>query len=219
MITPRQHQPSFTLLASKALIICALIGTSNIAWAQTVDPETALKTCMAAKSETPQPVKKKNGPAKYTLKGLGQELGSNAKGMAEGMVFVFSAQDIDPYAKKAPTDKPYTMLTVALVDGSICSIVKYPDNSKKVVGGFADGTIIAPLAGNTFVVGYPNGARGKLVSLPGGGYKIYRPDDSVTTFQKQVSGRYSITNDKLGYMGEANPDRSGLSYEFSRPLE
>jgi hypothetical protein len=204
-------------MASNVLIICALIGTSTMAWAD-IDPETALKTCMATQSDAPQPVKKKDGTAKYMLKGLGQELGSNAKGMAEGMVFVFSAQDIDPYDKKAPKDKPYTMMTIALVDGTTCSIVKYPDNSKKVVGGFADGTIIAPLTANTFVVGYPNGARGKLVGSPGGNYKIYRPDNTVTTFQKTMSGRYTIRNDQGGYMGEAVPDRTGLSYEFSRPL-
>ena len=131
--------------------------------------------------------------------------------MAKDMVFVFSAQDIDPYKKSAPKDKPYTLATVSLVDGSICKLIKYPDNSGKVVGGFADGTIIAPLNDQTFVIGYPNGARGRMEKLPGGCFKIYRPDKTITTMTKDPAGRYSIRNNELGYMGEAAPDRSGPS--------
>ncbi len=217
MIFKRWHISFYPVLSSMVFTLTAFMGTAGYVLAETaeaVDPEIALKTCLASQPDVVKPDEKKDGPAKYMLKGLGKELKSNAKGMAEGMVFVFSAQDIDPYEKHAPTDKPYTDLTVALVDGSTCSLIKYPDNSGKIVGGFADGTIIAPLTGNTFVVGYPNGARGRLEKLPGGGCKIYRPDNTVTTMKKNMAGRFSIRNSQLGYLGEAMPDRTGLQYEF-----
>lgn len=179
------------------------------------DPEIILKTCMAAQPET-KVKKKKNGPLAFIVKGLGSEADANSSDLAKDMVFVFSAQDVDPYKKSAPTDKPYTFLTCHLIDGTFCKVIKYPDNSGKIEGGFADGTIIAPIDENTFVVGYPNGTRARLEKLPGGNYKIYRPDNSVTTMTKSASGRYSIRNTVLGYMGDAFSDRSGMQFEFKK---
>ena len=218
MFLQYRHMSHRSLSAAIPLVLCTLLGTKAFAFTLPSDAEAVLKNCMAAQSDSAPPVKKKNGPAKYLVKGVTQELSSNAKGIGEGLVFVFSAQDLDPYNKSAPTDKPYTALSVALVDGTTCDVIKYPDGSAKVAGGFADDTIIAPLDAKTFVVGYPNGARGEMVKI-GQSYKIYRPDDSVTTIEKTMSGRYSITNDRLGYMGDAMSDRTGLSYEFSRPLD
>jgi len=196
------------ILASLALFL--FIGPARAA-----DPEVenALKNCLAAQPDKPK-VEKKSGPLRHVLKGLAGESKASFSDMGKDMVFVFSCQDIDPYAKKAPTNKPYTEMTVQLVDGSICSLVRYPDTSAKVEGGFADQTIIAPLNANTFVVGYPNGARGRMEKLPGGIIEIHRPDNTVTTFKKSEAGRYSIRNTKLGYMGEAVPDRNGVGFEF-----
>ncbi len=202
------------LVQTAALVFCVSFLRPACAITAEVDPETALKTCMAAQPEQKNLKKKKDKRLSYVFKGAAQEAGANLSGMAKDMVFVFSVQDIDPYKKSAPTDRPYTLLSARLVDGTMCKLVKYPDNSGKVVGGFADGTIIAPLDDQTFVVGYPNGARGRLEKLPGGGCKIYRPDKTVTTLTKSPAGRYSIRNTELGYMGEATPDRSGLQFEF-----
>jgi hypothetical protein len=177
-----------------------------------IDPELALKNCMAAQPEVQKD--QKTGPVSYVFKGLGNEAKANVKGMAQDMVFVFSAQDIDPYAKGPPKDKPYRLLSVQLVDGSRCELIKYPDDSGKIVGGFADGTIIAPLNPKTYVVGYPNGARGRLEKTSDGGCKVFRPDGTVTTLKKTMSGRFAIRNDQLGYMGDATPDRTGLQFEF-----
>lgn len=200
----------FSLLAT--VVVLAILSRPSFGKASSIDPELALKNCMAAQPEVQKD--QKTGPLRYVFKGLGNEAKSNAKGMAQDMVFVFSAQDIDPYAKGPPKDKPYRLLSVQLVDGSRCSLIKYPDDSKKIVGGFADGTIIAPISPKTYVVGYPNGARGRLEKTSDGGAKIFRPDGSVTTLKKSMSGRFSIRNDKLGYMGDATPDRTGLQFEF-----
>jgi hypothetical protein len=192
--------------------VCGLL-LPTLAQTPHIDPEAALKTCMAAQSTAP-PEDKGSGPVRRVFKGLGKEAKSSAGGMAEGLVFVFSTQDVDPYARTAPKDKPYTLLSCQLVDGSFCSVIKYPDSSMKIVGGFADGTIIAPLSAKTFVVGYPNGTLGRLEKMPNDGYKIYRPDKTITTLKKTASGGYAIRNDKFGYMGEATPDRNGIQYEF-----
>jgi hypothetical protein len=198
-----------------AMAMIAILSKPISACAVDIDSENILKTCLAAQPETTtEKPKRKESPLSYVFKSLGSEAKANSSDMAKDMVFVFSAQDVDPYKKSAPTDKPYTLLTCHLIDGSLCKFIKYPDNSGKVEGGFADGTIIAPLDQNTFIVGYPNGARAKLEKLSGGGFKIYRPDGSITTMTKSESGRYSIRNSVLGYMGDAFPDRSGLQFEY-----
>ena len=177
------------------------------------DLNDPVKTCMAARSMEPVE-KRKNGPVSLVAKGLASELGSNASNMMKDTIFVFSARDIDPYDQGPPTNKPYTALEVRFIDGSQGSLIRYPDRSGKIVGGFADGTIIAPISQNTFIVAYPNGVRGKMVKESNSQYKIYRPDNSITTIKKTMSGDYSISNDKIGYMGTARTDQLGMQYEF-----
>ena len=178
------------------------------------DLNDPVKNCMAARSMEPVE-KKKNGPVKLVAKGVASELGYNASNMMKDAVLVFSARDIDPYDQGPPTNKPYTALEVRFIDGSQGSLIRYPDNSGKVVGSYLDGTIIAPVNRNTFIVAYPNGVRGKMVKESNNEYKIYRPDNSITTIKKTMSGDYSISNDKIGYMGTARTDQLGMQYEFN----
>ena len=204
-------------------VLVAACSMGSLAGAEDapVDQETALKTCQAATWDQKEAKKeekaKKRGPVRRavrdTAKFLGNEVNQTAQGIGRDMILCFSVQDIDPYAGKAPTDKPYEVANFRLVDGSMCSLTKYPDTSCKVNGGFADGTIIAPVGDSTFVVGYPNGARVKLVKS-GSTFKVYRPDKSVTTFEKTLSGSYKIHNSELGYMGEGLTDQTGLRYDF-----
>lgn len=179
---------------------------------EAADPVT---TCMAAKSEQPQPIKKKKGAIKVVSHALASEFSIDSKNMLRDSILLFSAQDIDPYDRSAPKDKPYTLCEATMIDGSQASVIKYPDNSGKIVGGFADGTIIAPTSQNTWIVAYPNGVRGKLVKESSAIYKIYRPDDSVTTIKKTMSGDYDISNDQIGTMGTLRTDQLGMQYEFN----
>jgi hypothetical protein len=178
------------------------------------DPNDPVTHCMAYQSMLPVE-KKKNGPLKLITKGLASELGTESSNMLKDTIFVFSAKDVDPYDQSPPTNKPYTLLEIRFIDGSSAELIKYPDNSGKVQGGFADGTIICPEGNNSFIVAYPNGVRGKMVKLSSNEYKIYRPDNSVTTIKKTMSGGYEITNDKIGYMGTARPDSLGMQFEFN----
>jgi hypothetical protein len=185
---------------------------------QVQHPDTVadpVKTCMAAQSEQAKPVSTKKGPIKVVTKALAKEFSVDSKNMLRDSILLFSAQDVDPYDRSAPKDKPYTLCEAQMIDGSQASVIKYPDGSGKVVGGFADGTIIAPSGKNTYIVAYPNGVRGKLVRESSSLYKIYRPDDSITTIKKTMSGGYSISNDKIGTMGDLRTDRLGMQYEFN----
>ena len=173
-----------------------------------------VKTCMAAQS-LQQPVKTKKGPIKVVAHALKGEFTNDSKNMLRDSILLFSAQDIDPYDRSAPTDKPYTLCEARMIDGSQASVIKYPDGSGKVVGGFADGTIMAPSGQNTWIIAYPNGVRGKLVKESSSLYKIYRPDDSITTIKKTMSGGFSISNDKIGTMGDLRTDQLGMQYEFN----
>jgi hypothetical protein len=174
-----------------------------------------VRNCMAAKSEQPQPLKKKKGPIKVVTHALSSEFGTESKNMLRDSILLFSAQDIDPYDLSAPKDKPYTLCEATMIDGSSASVIKYPDNSAKIVGGFADGTIIVPIGQNTWIVAYPNGVRGKLVKESSALYKIYRPDESVTTIKKTMSGDYDISNNQIGTMGTLRTDQLGMQYEFN----
>jgi len=174
-----------------------------------------VKTCDAYLSTLPPPEKKKgHHPVRLVAKALASELGTDASGMLKDSMFVFSAKDFDPYDKSAPKNKPYTLLEIQMIDGSEASVIKYPDNSGKIVGGYADGTIIAPAGPNTYIVAYPNGARGKLVKVSGNEYDIYRPDNTITRITKTASGDYDIKNNKLGYMGTARTDTLGMQFEL-----
>jgi len=174
-----------------------------------------VKTCDAYLSTLPPPEKKKgHHPIRLVAKALASELGTDASGMLKDSMFVFSAKDFDPYDKSAPKNKPYTLLEIQMIDGSEASVIKYPDNSGKIVGGYADGTIIAPSGPNSYIVAYPNGVRGKLVKVSGNEYDIYRPDNTITRITKTASGDYDIKNNKLGYMGTARTDTLGMQFEM-----
>jgi hypothetical protein len=180
------------------------------------DPSDPVSSCMAAQSLRPEiREKRKNGPIRLVAKALTSEAGTESSDMLKDAIFVFSAKDVDPYDQGPPTNKPYTLLEITFIDGSKAALIKYPDNSGKIEGGFADGTIIAPSGKDTFIVAYPNGVRGKMQKVSPLEYKIYRPDNSITTIKKTMSGAYQITNDKIGYMGSAEPDRLGMQFEFN----
>lgn len=177
------------------------------------DPVTS---CMAYKSTEPVVKKKtKNGPIRLVAKAAASELGTDSSDMLKDAIFVFSAKDVDPYDKSIPKDKPYTALEATLVDGSSASLIKYPDGSGKIVGGFADGTIIAPAGQGVYIVAYPNNVRGKMVKVSSNEFQIYRPDNTITTIKQNNNGGYSIRNSKIGYMGEAQPDRLGMQFELN----
>jgi hypothetical protein len=174
-----------------------------------------VKTCEAYLSTVAPPPKKKGvHPIRLIAKAVTSELGTDASGMLKDSMFVFSAKDFDPYDKTAPKNKPYTLLEMQLIDGSQASLIKYPDNSGKIVGGYADGTIIAPSGPKTFIVAYPNGARGKLVKVSGNEYDIYRPDNTITRITKTAGGDYEMSNNKLGYIGTARTDTEGMQFEM-----
>jgi hypothetical protein len=148
-------------------------------------------------------------------KGLAAEAHQTIADMGKDLVFVFSVQDIDPYDKsKPPMDKAAIVLEANLIDGSTAYLHHFPDNSFAVEGSFADNTVMIPTKPNEFLVKYPNGASGRMVKLGSNEYKIYRSDNSVTTITKNPSGQYSINNDKIGFMGTAHPDETGLQYEM-----
>jgi hypothetical protein len=148
-------------------------------------------------------------------KGLAAEAHQTIADMGKDLVFVFSVQDIDPYDKtKPPMDKAAIVLEANLIDGSTAYLHHFPDNSFAVEGSFADNTVMIPVKPNEFLVKYPNGATGRMVKLGSSEYKIYRSDNSVTTINKNPSGQFSINNDKIGFMGTAHPDETGLQYEM-----
>jgi len=159
--------------------------------------------------------KKHKGPVRSLIKGLGKELATSAEDMAKDMVLVFSVQDIDPYEQKGvPANRPAIVLKCNMVDGSSCYLRRFPDGSYAVEDGFADGTVLIPRKETgDYLVKYPNGVDGRMVKEPGGTIKIYRPDKTITTFEKTASGGYSVNNTKFGYMGDARPDRTGVNYE------
>ncbi len=213
-----------TAAAVNAETVNAVPGTAPAATAPAAAAPAApaapdpVLTCDAYLSTLPPPEKKKgHHPIRLVAKALASELGTDASGMLKDSMFVFSAKDFDPYDKKAPTNKPYTLLEIQMIDGSSASVIKYPDNSGKVVGGFADGTIIAPSGPKTYIVAYPNGARGKLVKVSNNEYDIYRPDNTITRITKTASGDFDMKNNKLGYLGTARTDTLGMQFEMHSP--
>ncbi len=224
------HGINWKLVSIAALAGCSIYAVFGVNAAAAADASSAplalaaadsvapdpVKTCEAYLSTLPVPPKKKgHHPVRFLAKALGSELAYDAHAMLVDSAFVFSAKDnFDPYDKKAPTDKPYTLLEMQMVDGSQASLTKFPDNSGKIVGGFADGTIIAPSGPNNFIVAYPNGVRGKLVKVSGNEFDIYRPDKTVTRITKNAGGDFEIKNSKLGYMGTARTDTLGMQFEM-----
>lgn len=164
--------------------------------------------------------KKHKGPVrsfcKAVAKGTAKELGTSFSDMAKDMVLVFSVQDIDPYdqSKGPPPNRPAIVLKMNLVDGSSCYLRRFPDGSYAVEDGFANGTVFLPRKETRdYLVKYPNGFQGRMVKTPDGNITIYRPDRTETTFTKNASGGYTAQNTKLGYLGEARPDSTGVNYE------
>jgi hypothetical protein len=164
--------------------------------------------------------KKHKGPVrsfvKAVAKGTAKELGTSFSDMAKDMVLVFSVQDIDPYdqSKGPPPNRPAIVLKMDLVDGTSCYLRRFPDGSYAVEDGYANGTVLLPRKETRdYLVKYPNGFQGRMVKSADGNIVIYRPDRTETIFKKNASGGYTATNSKLGYMGEARPDDTGVQYE------
>lgn len=159
--------------------------------------------------------KKKKRPVRKFVKALGKELGTMTDSMGKDLVLAFSVQDIDPYdQEKAPTDRPAIVLEFSLVDGTTAYLRRFLDGSFAIEGGFEDGTVIVPTKqAQDFIIKYPNGAKGRIVR-DGSTITVYRPDDTVTKLTKNDSGGYDINNTKLGYMGSARPDPTGIQYEL-----
>ena len=161
-----------------------------------------VQTCMAAQ---PPKAEKKRGPIRKVFRAIGSEVANDSANFLKDSIFVFSAQDIDPYTAKKPSKKPYISYEMRIVDGSSATVTKYPDGSSRIDGSYLDGTILAPLAPRAMVIAYPNGARGKMVK-EGNEVKIYRPDKTITTLKQTMSGTYEATNNQLGYLGSARPE-------------
>jgi hypothetical protein len=201
------------------------IGLAVVTVFSTTAPDTAATNTMADQwvahrteplwQQQAEEQKKKKHPVRKIIKAVGENYAHAFHEMGKDMAFVFSS-DFDPYDKeKAPVDKPAIILEMNLVDGSTAYLWRFPDNSFAVQGGFADNTVIDPLEDkpNEYLVKYPNGAKGRIVRT-GSTTKIYRPDDSVTTIEKTPRGDYRMNNDKIGFMGEAHTDPTGLQYEL-----
>jgi hypothetical protein len=159
--------------------------------------------------------KRRKHPVRRLVKNIGKNYAHAADEMGKDMAFVFSS-DFDPRDKrKAPVNKPAIVLEMSLVDGSTSYLWRFPDNSFAVQGGFADNSILVPIQNENreWVIKYPNGTTGRVVRK-GDTTTVYRPDDSITTIKKAPSGDYTVRNDKIGYMGEAHTDRTGLQYEL-----
>ena len=151
---------------------------------------------------------------KAVVKGTAKELGTSFHNMGQDMMFVFSANDdYDPYEKGPPVDKPCIVLKFNLVDATSTYLRRFPDGSYCMEDGFVDGTVLIPESPTSFLIKYPNGAKGRMVRQ-GSTTKVYRPDKTVTTISKTPSGGYSVRNSSIGYMGEARPDRTGVHYEL-----
>jgi hypothetical protein len=208
-------------LIAASVVLLTTTATTIQAAEVTEDLDAKLKTCQAATWDAQQAQKeekkRKRGPVRRAVRStgkfLGDEISQSAQGIGRDLLFTLSVQDTDFDERKPPTDKPYEIASFRLVDGTMCSLTKYPDRSCKVDGGFAHGTIIAPLTYNEYVVGYPNGLKAKLVKS-GSQIKVYRPDKTVTTFDKTLSGNYKIHNSQLGYMGEGLADQTGMRFDF-----
>jgi hypothetical protein len=224
----------FVTVSNLAVLLC-LAGTYSPVCADTT--QTGAVTTEAPLSQAEQWVQKRSLPdfvlqdkedkkkakpirsfVKHVAKGVASETAASFDGMAKDMVFVFSTQDIDPYEVKsghAPKNRDAIVLKFTMVDGSSAYLRRFPDGSFAMEDGFADGTVVVRGPSPTeYVVKYPNGTRGRVVFQGRNTILVYRPDKTITTFKKTADGSYSITNDKLGYMGSARPDRTGVNYEI-----
>lgn len=159
------------------------------------------------------PQKKKNGH--HIIKGLGKEMGMEMGDLGKDMFLAFSVSGADPYEMPEHPDIPYIEAEAQFVDGSSSNILKYPDGSVRISGGFLDGTFACKQSDGLFIVQYPNGARGTM-KMTGTGCEVIRPDNTLTTITRSGGGAFRVVNSKLGYMGDITPDKTGLSYEFAK---
>jgi len=208
------------LLSLKAVLSLFLVSLSFPPLSQAADKGDKQCACMAADPDKQQEKKRKRGPVHHILKGLANELGPDLSDMGKDAMFVFSARDFDPYDSKPASKpkRPYVAGEADFVDGTRAEIVRFPDRSLRVYGSVMNGTYACPSSAdqNTFDVHYPNGVSGQLVFFPSGGAEIRRPDKTVTQLTKTASGAYQMRNSKLGYLGDINPDSTGLNYQFAR---
>jgi len=184
----------------------------SYAFSHSPEATMAIDQCKATKSEAP-PASHKKHPAMKVLKGLGKELKTSGVDLCKDLALVFSVQDFDPYEEKAPSNKPYKAMEVQLVDGQTESIIRFPDGSLKIVGGFADGTVCAPMSKNIFVIGYPNGARATMRRDSSQKWEIFRPDRSITVIENKGNSGFRIVNDKSGLIGNGRRDETGLTLD------
>jgi hypothetical protein len=147
---------------------------------------------------------------------MAKDLGTSMSDMGKDCILVFSVQDYDPYEEKPKSNKPYVLAEATLTDGTNAQIIKFPDKSLLVKGGFADGTYACPTTPGSFNIYYPNGVQGTMKMSADRGYEIHRPDNTITKITKTSSNSYRIENDKIGYIGDMNTDPTGLSLNFSR---
>jgi len=158
--------------------------------------------------------KKHKHPVRKMIKNIGANYAHAFGEMEKDMAFVFSS-DYDPYDKKSPpVDKPAIVLEMNLIDASTAYLWRFPDNSFGIQGSYLDNSVIVPIQGeyNEYVIKYPNGRTGRVVKH-GSTTIVYRPDKTITTITKSGQG-FRISNDQLGYMGDAHTDPTGLQYEL-----
>lgn len=208
---------SVRIVLNLLLVSGAFAFAPNLVYAA----DSADKPCLCMAADPNQQQKKhKKGPIHHVLKGLANEFGPDLSDMGKDAMFVFSARDFDPYDSKPASKpkRPYVAGEAEFVDGSHAEIVRFPDRSLRIYGSAMNGTYACPSTAdsNTFDVYYPNGVSGQLVFLPSGGAEIRRPDKTVTRLTKTAAGTYEMRNSKLGYLGEINPDQTGLNYQFAR---
>lgn len=180
----------------------------------TPEPGLYAKPCHCKAEFAPGKSPQEEHPKHPILKGLKKELGMEMDDMSKDAFMAFSVSGRDPYEMPDHPDIPYIAAEAQFVDGSSCHMWKYPDGSWRVAGGFLDGTFACKQPDGLFIVQYPNGARGTMKLTTEGG-EIIRPDNTITTFTK-AGEAMRVVNSKLGYMGDINKDRTGLSYEFAK---
>lgn len=173
--------------------------------------------CACQASVTPQQQAQTQQKKKHkVLRAIGKELSVSLGDLGKDMALAFSVQGFDPYDMPENPNIPYVAAEAQFIDGSSSQIIRYPDKSIRVRGGFLDGTFACPMEDGLYVVQYINGAQSKMQLTPGVGAVVYRPDNSVTKITKTGSGGYRVENSKIGYMGDITPDTTGLSYEFAK---
>lgn len=207
------------------LLTASLFALTTSAIAQTTQgapagaPAPAKPVCNCQATATPQQQAATQKKKKHkVLRALGHELGTEMGDLGKDMAMAFSVQGFDPYEMPENPNIPYVAAEAQFIDGSSSHIIKYPDKSIRIQGGFLDGTFACPTDDSGgYLVQYVNGVQSKMEITPGVGALVYRPDGTVTKIQKVGgSGGYRVENNKIGYMGDITPDTTGLSYEFAK---